>query len=287
MKISVVIATRDRWAELARTLRRLAALPERPPVVVVDNASRDGTPRRVREAFPQVRVVMLPRNLGACARNVGVAHTATPYVAFSDDDSWWEPGALAEAARRLDACPRLGVLVGRIHLAPDGRIDRASAKMAVAPLGREPDLPGPSVLGFPACAAVVRRAAFEAAGGFHRLLFFGGEETLLALDLAVAGWGLAYVGEVRAWHAPSPHRETAPLRWALHRRNDLLVSWMRRPLSRALAGTGGLALRAGTGDGAALAALLGLARRLPAALARRRRLPPVIEHRLRVLHELE
>ncbi|HEX2314671.1 MAG TPA: glycosyltransferase, partial [Thermomonospora sp.] len=229
-RVTVVVATRDRRAELAATLDRLAALPERPPVVVVDNGSRDGTARMVRDRFPGVRVVALRRNLGACARNIGVRHAATPYVAFSDDDSWWEAGALAVAERCFEEHPRLGLLVGRIRLAPDGRLDRVSRKMASAPLGREADLPGPSVLGFPACAAVVRRAAFLDAGGFDDLLFFGGEESLLALDLAAAGWGLAYVADAGVWHAPSGTREPPPRRWALHRRNDLLVSWMRLSL---------------------------------------------------------
>ena len=63
--------------------------------------------------------------------------------------------------------------------------------MAAAPLGRDPDLPGPSILGFLACAVVVRRSAFLDVGGFDDVVFFGGEEERVALDLAAAGWGLA------------------------------------------------------------------------------------------------
>ncbi|MFC0040019.1 glycosyltransferase family 2 protein [Actinomadura rayongensis] len=283
---TIVIATRDRRDPLLRTLGELTALPDRPPVIVVDNGSRDGSPDAVRDAFPGVRVVGLPRNHGACARNVGVRLATTPYVAFSDDDSWWEPDALGAAARLMDAHPRLAVLIGRIHLG-SGDVDVVSRKMRTAPIGRAPDLPGPSVLGFPACAAVVRRTAFLAAGGFDDLLFFGGEESLLALDLAAGGWGLAYADEVVARHSPASGRdETPPERWALHRRNDLLVTWMRLSGRRALARTLGLAAQA-VRDPAARSAFGGLLRRLPAALARRRPVPPAVAGGVRALRELE
>ncbi|HEX2312720.1 MAG TPA: glycosyltransferase family 2 protein, partial [Thermomonospora sp.] len=109
-RVTVVIATRDRRGELVRTLKTLTALPEEPAIVVVDNASADGTADAVRAEFPAVRVLRLPRNRGAVARTLGVRAAGTPYVAFSDDDSWWEPGALATAAKLFDEHPRLGLL---------------------------------------------------------------------------------------------------------------------------------------------------------------------------------
>ena len=66
---TVVIATRNRGPELCHTLQRLAGLPERPPVVVVDNGSQDGTPAIVRRRFPATQLIALRRNRGAWARN--------------------------------------------------------------------------------------------------------------------------------------------------------------------------------------------------------------------------
>ncbi|MEV4708894.1 glycosyltransferase [Actinoplanes sp. NPDC049316] len=43
------------------------------------------------------------------ARTIGVRRLDTPYVAFCDDDTWWEPGSLRVAAELLDAYPRIGV----------------------------------------------------------------------------------------------------------------------------------------------------------------------------------
>ncbi|OMQ15783.1 hypothetical protein A7K94_0207135, partial [Modestobacter sp. VKM Ac-2676] len=67
-------------------------------MIVVDNASADGTADAVRAATPRVDVLGLPANAGAVARTDGVRRATTPYVAFADDDSWWEPGALQRAA---------------------------------------------------------------------------------------------------------------------------------------------------------------------------------------------
>ncbi|UCM88189.1 glycosyltransferase family 2 protein [Streptomyces marincola] len=283
--VSVVIATRDRRAELLHTLERLTALPERPPVIVVDNGSRDGTATAVARRFPDALLVPLPRNLGAPARNIGVRLARTPYVAFSDDDSWWAPGALARAAGILDGHPRLGLLAGRVRLGRGGPVDAVSRKMASAPIGHPPGLPGPAIVGFPACAAVVRKDAFLAAGGFDELLFFGGEETLLAVDLAADGWDTAYTADVEAHHRPSESRGDPGGRWALHRRNDLLVCWMRLPLGSAARRTAALAAHS-THNRAAARALCALLARLPRALRRRRRAPREVVRRLRVLGEL-
>ncbi|PRX96184.1 glycosyltransferase family 2 protein [Allonocardiopsis opalescens] len=285
-RTSVVIATRDRRDELLETLDRLAALPERPPVVVVDNGSADGTPAAVRAAFPRTDVVALGRNRGAVARNVGVLRARTRYVAFCDDDSWWEPGALDRAADAFDACPALGLLAARTLVGERAETDPVSTAMAASPLRDRDGVPGTPVLGFLACSAVVRRDAFLSVGGFSELLFFAGEESVVAFDLAAAGWLLRYRPDVLAHHRPSPARPPARSRLALQRRNALLSAWLRRPVRTALAATGALAGEA-VRDPASRAALAAAAARLPAALLARRRLPAPVEHDLRILAAAE
>lgn len=279
-RISVVIATRNRRAELVRTLRHLTALRERPHLVVVDNASSDGTAAAVRDGFPGADLVVLRHNRGAWARNVGVMRCRTRYVALSDDDSWWEPGSLATATAVLDACPQAGLLAARILVGAAARPDPANAEMSTSPLPRQ-GLPGPRILGFLGCAAVFRREAFLAAGGFSRLLFLGGEEQLLAYDLAAAGWLACYVPEVVARHHPSPARDDAARACQLSR-NRVLVAWMRRPVRRAVAETAILAARARR-EPAAARALAGALARLPAAVAQRRVLPADVEAAARLL----
>src|SRR3954469_18704053 len=107
--VDVVIVTRNRASALLRTLDHLRGLPERPRVIVVDNGSTDATCALVRANRPDVDLVALRENAGAAARTIGVEHTHAPYVAFCDDDSWWEPGSLAAAAEIFTRFPRLAV----------------------------------------------------------------------------------------------------------------------------------------------------------------------------------
>lgn len=263
----MVVASRNRRDQLLRTLPRHEA-----PVVLVDNGSTDGTVDAVRAESPDTTVVALPANRGAPARNIGVRLAGTRYVAFADDDSWWAPGSLARAVELLDANPRAAVLAARVLVGPDEREDPICAEMAAAPLGRDPDLPGPSVLGFLACAAVVRRSAFLDAGGFDDVVFFLGEEERVGLDLAAAGWGLAYVPELVVHHHPAPGHDRAG-RSVLAARNRLLVAVQRRPWRVVARGLGRAVVSGPDGRAATRAAL----RRGLQAMRSRRRLPRAVE----------
>jgi GT2 family glycosyltransferase len=281
-QVTVVVATRNRRPGLCQTLKYLTALPERPPIVVVDNGSDDGTADAVRNEFPQVDVIGLRRNQGAYARNHGVRRARTRYVALSDDDSWWEPGALTRAVAVLEAHPRLGLVAGATLVGEQDAPDPLNAVLADSPLAQGA-LPGPRVLGFLGCAAVARRDAYLAAGGYSRLLRIGGEEELLAYDLAALGWPISYRPDVVVHHWPSAARD--PRRRRIQElRNHVLIGWLRRPLTHALAETAGLAAAARQHrEPAATRALAETLLSLPRALRQRRLLPAGVEADIQVL----
>ncbi|MFC8616805.1 glycosyltransferase family 2 protein [Micromonospora purpureochromogenes] len=272
--VTVVVATRNRREQLLDVLRRHSG-----PVIVVDDNSDDGTPEAVAAAFPEVRVVPLGSNLGAgAARNAGVALARTPFVAFADDDSYWAPGALDRAAEILRAHPRTGLVTAQVRVGTQGRLDPVSAGMARAPLGTPAGAPGPAVLGFLACAVVLRRAAFTQVGGFAARLGTYGEEALLAMDLAAAGWHLAYVDELVVHHLPLPAGRDRRARHRQEARNQVLTAALRRP-SRVVAGV----VRQTWRDPERRAGLLDAARQLGWVLRERRRLPAAVEADLAVL----
>jgi GT2 family glycosyltransferase len=282
---SFVIASRDRSYELATTVARLLDSTSC-PIIVVDNNSHDESvavmSRMAARAGGRLRVIELDTNRGAVARNVGVAAAHTPYIAFCDDDSWWTPDAPAIGAELFDRCPSLGLLAARTIVWPQRREDPFSAVLANSPLGQRPGLPGPSILGFMSCAAMVRKTAFEAAGGFSDILHFRGEEQLLAVDLAALGWDLCYCSELIAIHQPSALRASTSAQNARTLRNSVLTTWLRRPMTQCLKATGvllGAALRDREHIRAAAEAFL----RLPDVINERRPLPAHVERDLAVL----
>jgi GT2 family glycosyltransferase len=197
-EITVVVPAHDRREWLRRSLTALALLPEQPTVVVVDNGSNDGTSGMVAHEYPQVRLLRRQRNAMAAARNAGVAAASTPYVALADVDTGWVPGALERAVQLMREFQRLAVIAAKVLVGPHRRTDPMTQFLASATRGVESDLPGPSVQGFRAGAAILRRDAFLAAGGFDPAARATGPERRLAYDLARAGWGLAYCADVLA-----------------------------------------------------------------------------------------
>ena len=274
------MATHNRRDRVLGSLERLHALAEGPPVIVVDNASTDGTAEAVRARHPGTTVLRLGRNLGAAGRNVGVRHARTRFVAFADDDSWWGPGALGRAAALLDGHPALAVIAARTLVGADERLDPTSIELAGSELDhRHSDSPGVAVLGFLACAAVVRRRPFLDAGGFSARYGVGGEEELLAIDLASRGWDLAYVDEVVAHHHPS-RGDGRTRRSVVQTRNAIWTAWLRLPGRMALQRTARLL---DARDPASRIALFEAVRGLPWVLRERRVVRSEVVHALRTL----
>jgi GT2 family glycosyltransferase len=279
-RFTVVIITRDRRRELLGCLGRMTALPERPPIVVADNGSADGSADAVAARFPDVRVLRSARNLGAVARNIAVRDITTPYVAFCDDDTWWEPGALRAAADVLDAHPGLASVTGRI-LVESGEEDPIVAELRDSPVPAPGWLPGPALLGILAGATMLRVAAFADVGGFSPRLWLGGEEELLAIDLASRGWWMCYRDDVLIHHAASTVRDSRRRR-RLGIRNTLWTTWLRRPLWSALRRTRTL-LADVPRDSASVLAVAEAVAGLPWVLRERRVVPSAVEHGLRLL----
>jgi GT2 family glycosyltransferase len=273
--VTVVVITHNRRAELLKTLRWMRSLPDAAPIIVVDNGSTDGTADAVAREQPEVELIRSTRNLGAVGRNIAVERVETRYVAFCDDDTRWQPGALTRAVGLLERYPGLGSVTGRCLVEPGLEEDPLTPELRYSPV-RGPDwLPGPALLGVMAGLSTFRVSAFREVGGFSARMWLGGEEELLALDLAAAGWWMCWAEDIVIHHAPSTTRDSRDRR-ELGLRNTLWTLWLRRPVRSALRRTTAV-LRSAPADMATARAILAALRGFPWVLRNRRVVPPSVE----------
>ncbi|MGC4935166.1 glycosyltransferase family 2 protein [Gordonia sp. DT30] len=232
-RVTVVMITHNRRDQLDQTLTRLEPTVGDVRVIVVDNGSDDGTVEMVQTRHPGVEVIGLPDNAGAVGRNIAIERVHTPYVAFCDDDTVWQPGSLERGVALLDAHPGLATVTGKCLVEPELAEDPITPEMRGSPLRRPEWMPGPALLGIMAGLTMIRTDAFRQAGGFCERYWLGGEEELLALDLAAAGWHMVWDEQMVIHHRPSVRRDPTRRR-QLGIRNTLWTLWLRRPAIHAL-----------------------------------------------------
>lgn len=197
---------------LERCLRSLAAQTLPPgEVVVVDNASHDGSPDLVARAFPQFRLLCLSENVGfAAGTNRGVAATTSPLVALLNNDARAEEGWLENLSLAQTANPRFSMFASRVLLeGSGGLLDTAGDGYTVAgfsfkrgwrePLD-EPFLRQAEVFSPSGCAALYTRGLWTAVGGFDERYFAFGEDVDLAFRARLLGHRCLYVPEAVVHH---------------------------------------------------------------------------------------
>jgi GT2 family glycosyltransferase len=180
-------------------------------VIVVDDASTDGSAAFVREHHPQVRVVELARNGGlAAACNAGAAVAQGDLLVMLNNDTEVESGWLAALTVAAQAHPRAGAVASKMLL-----FDRRDTLHNAGDLMGADGIPrnrgvwqrdegqyDTDIVVFGGCGGGVayRREAWEAAGGFDERLFMYLEDVDLAWRLRLLGWEAVYAPEARLYH---------------------------------------------------------------------------------------
>lgn len=208
MTADVIIVT---WRSKGRVLRCLQCLAEqevRHRVLVVDNASMDGTVEQVRSACPAAEVIELSSNVGfGAAVNVGAARGEGEAIVLVNDDVEMEQGCLAALLEPLEADRRCGMVAGLTTIPGTGLVDgfgiELDTTLGAYNRGRMQPIDSLAVgrLAMPSGGlAAYRRLAFERAGGFDERLFAYGEDVDLGLRLLVEGWVAVAAPGARATH---------------------------------------------------------------------------------------
>jgi glycosyltransferase involved in cell wall biosynthesis len=216
---SVVIPTRNRRDELRRTLVGVYKQSLPLEVIVLDDASTDGTEAMVRQEFAEVIYRRIAKPVGQCAlRNMGIELAGAPVVVSLDDDVVLTSEATIEQTLRDFTHDRIGA-VAIPFLDGDRRVP-----MQHAPDDRHTWIS--SV--FIAAAHAIRRDVFVSLGGYHWDWFGHVEELDLGLRMLAQGFVVRLGTADPLEHRPSANRSFEQMdRYG--RRNLLLFTWFNVP----------------------------------------------------------
>ncbi|MEA2267542.1 MAG: hypothetical protein QOD55_538 [Solirubrobacteraceae bacterium] len=225
-RLAVVIVTYNSAGDVTAALERLQPqLEAGDEVVVVDNASVDGSADVARRAAPDATVIETGANLGfAAGCNIGAAATTAAVLLFLNPDAAPAPGSLA-ALRRAAEHSTWGAWQPLVTM-PGGReINTAGGVVHFLGFGwagrcgeAVPAVNTAGPVAFASGAAFcVRREAWDALGGFDDSYFMYGEDLDLSLRLWLAGWEVGIEPSARVEH----HYDFAkgPEKWFLLERN--------------------------------------------------------------------
>jgi GT2 family glycosyltransferase len=205
MHVAVIVPNWNGRRWLGQCLRALSEQTSPPAeLIIVDNGSSDGSLELVADV-PGARIIELHRNTGfANAVNVGIEAAGSEAVALLNTDVMLEPEWIARTSTRLAADPGLAAVACKMLQMDDPRRiydtgDFLRRDGACEQRGRfETDEgrfdAGEEIFAPCAGAALYRREAVRAAGGFDVRLFSYLEDVELGLRLRLAGW--------RCWYEP-------------------------------------------------------------------------------------
>jgi GT2 family glycosyltransferase len=243
--VTVVVVTWQGAHLLRDCLSSLAAQTLPHELIVVDNASTDGTRDLLAAEYPYARVIALARNMGfAGGIAAALVEVHTPYVALLNNDAAADPRWLERSVATLEENPDIAGVTAKLLLWDRDRLNNAGVVLTRDGYGADRGLDKPDgppfdtatdVFGFSGGAAVLRTDAVQQAGGFPAEFFLYYEDTDLAWRLRLASWRIRYEPGtvVRHRHAATSDRDS-PMFAYYNERNRLLMLLRCAPAAFAL-----------------------------------------------------
>lgn len=211
MKISVVICTKDRCNDLEVTLAGFYSQEyDNFEVIVIDNASTDGTEVMIKNKFPLVKYTYLPVNINILAQNIGIYQSSGEIIWRTDSDSHPEDKRtfqkvvdIFETQPNLDIISTTEVLVKHDYK----KIDLLSLDKTK---GNDED--GYPVKTFSGPGSAIRKRVFDTIGYYWE---FGMEEMDLSIRALRNGFTIKTFPDICTLHYSSENDRNRSNRWVL------------------------------------------------------------------------
>jgi GT2 family glycosyltransferase len=200
----------DLTIEAVNELQKVDWPEEMLEVVVVENASGDGSAERIRTAAPWVRLVESDENLGfAGGCNLGVASSTGEFVGFLNSDAKPDAQWIAAAVATFAEAPEIGAVASKVLDWDGGVVDYVDSAMTWFGMGYKPFVgekvpfhanQAADVLFGTGSAMFVRREVFDRLGGFDERFFMFFEDVDLGWRLNLLGYRYRYQPLSIAFH---------------------------------------------------------------------------------------
>jgi GT2 family glycosyltransferase len=250
--ISVVIVGWNARHYLELCLESLAATPPRRSmeVLVVDNASTDGSAEMIEARFPRVKLIRSSENLGfAKGNNVAIRQCQGRYIALVNPDVIVLPGCLDALADFLDQHPKVGNVGPRV-LNPDRTLQSScrqfptlwnnfcSASGLATAFKSSRFFSGEHMFFFlhdrtmavevlVGCFSMIRREAFDAVGLLDEGLFMYGDDVDWCRRCWNEGWQVVFYPGAEAIHDRGKTTAPYPVRFAVAQQRSILYCWTK------------------------------------------------------------
>jgi GT2 family glycosyltransferase len=210
-------------------------------VILVDNASTDGSAEYIKNLFPDLLLIANQENLGyGGGNNRGIQEARGKYIFILNNDTEIEKECVEELWRCMESNPEIGVTTPKILLY-DRRNRISAAGLTIYPdglsIGRGRLEPQEKynrmeeVFFGSGCASLLRKEMLEQIGLFDEDFFAYAEDTDLGWRARLAGWKAFYVPEAVVYHHHSKTFGTySPRKAFLVERNRIWVAWKNFPL---------------------------------------------------------
>lgn len=212
MRASFVIVNYNRKDELLKTISKTKQLIKDNPdyeIVIVDNASVDGSADAVETTFPDVTIIRKAKNIGAPAWNEGFEKAKGKYFIIIDDDSHIESG-LEDALDYLDRNKDVGVLALNVTSGPYTSEDWKWKD-------------GQDLVGFIGCGAILSRETYEKIGGYADWIFLYVNEWEFGLRTIEAGYRVKYFNKCKVVHRASKVNRSSKRLRVFVTRNEMAI----------------------------------------------------------------
>ena len=225
--VTVVILTWNRRDDLKETLYKLrASRYKNLEIIVVDNASTDGTDSMVLSDFPEVRYLPLDENRGIAGYNVGFKAASGDFVLVLDSDSYPAEDSIGRMVELFEKNRDVGAIAFDVHAADTDILSEENGGEQIS-----------DVAGYHGAATGFRREIFAVAGYWYEPFFLYFNEMDHALRILDAGYRIVHSTAIRAFHKSSPVSRPSERAPYFYTRNALWLIWRHYPLRQMFAST--------------------------------------------------